>query len=151
MTSEQASTDKTDNQPEESQATISPDSIKKLREQLDLQQDEMAELLDVSVGTIHRWETGKAEPRERRKRQLRVLKAKVEEFGGETVSSGINAWLTFAPRMMGGLAGASIEMLLENSFSRWIDILQKSATKMITQSDGQGADRTNSQEDGSIK
>lgn len=118
--------------PKESSSTLSPEFVKDLRGRLDLNQEEMAELLDVCLGTIHRWETGKSEPRDKRMHQLQVLERKVREFGGETVKNGINAWMTFAPRMIGEL-GASIELLLENSFSRWVDTLRSSANKMITQ------------------
>lgn len=130
----------------EQQDELTPEYIKELRERLELKQEEMAELLDVSVGTIHRWENGKVEPRPKRMRQLKLLQQKVQEFGGETVKNGLNAWLTFSPRMFGGLAGASIEMLLENSFARWVQILQKSAMKMITQN-GINPDENNDEYD----
>lgn len=113
---------------------LTPEQIKDLRNRLGMNQDEMAELLDVSVGTIHRWEKGKTQPRAKRMKQLKILRQKVSEFGGDTVKHGLEAWLTFSPKMIGGLAGASVEMLLQNSFARWVEILQKSANEMITQS-----------------
>lgn len=113
---------------------LAPEEIKDLRNRLGMNQDEMAELLDVSVGTIHRWEKGKTQPRAKRMKQLKILRQKVSEFGGDTVKHGLEAWLTFSPKMIGGLAGASVEMLLQNSFARWVEILQNSANEMITQS-----------------
>lgn len=112
---------------------LTPERIKQLRERLNMSQDEMANLLDVSVGTIHRWEQGKTTPRPRRRKQLKLLEDKVSDFGGETVKHGIEAWLTFSPGMMRDLSGASVEMLMENSFNRWVDVLRQSANQFITQ------------------
>lgn len=39
-----------------------PKAIKKLRAKLDLSQDELAKLLNVSFVSVNRWETGKHEP-----------------------------------------------------------------------------------------
>lgn len=39
-----------------------PKAIKKLRAKLDLSQEELAKLLNVSFVSVNRWETGKHEP-----------------------------------------------------------------------------------------
>lgn len=47
--------------------------IKKLRETLLITQHELADLLDVSIVTVNRWENGKYEPTMKEKRKLAQL------------------------------------------------------------------------------
>lgn len=46
------------------------DAIKKLREKMILTQTEFATLLNVSFGTVNRWESGKYKPTTKLKRKL---------------------------------------------------------------------------------
>ena len=48
-------------------------AIKDLREKLLISQDELANLLDVSIQTVNRWENGKHEPTIKAKRKLKKL------------------------------------------------------------------------------
>lgn len=48
-------------------------AIKDLREKLLISQDELANLLDVSIQTVSRWENGKHEPTIKAKRKLKKL------------------------------------------------------------------------------
>lgn len=48
-------------------------AIKDLREKLLISQDELADLLDVSIQTVNRWENGKHEPTIKAKRKLKKL------------------------------------------------------------------------------
>ncbi len=48
-------------------------AIKELREKLLISQDELADLLDVSIQTVNRWENGKHEPTIKAKRKLKKL------------------------------------------------------------------------------
>ena len=46
------------------------DAIKKLRQKMILTQTELATLLNVSFGTVNRWESGKYKPTTKVKRRL---------------------------------------------------------------------------------
>lgn len=48
-------------------------NIKKLREVLLVSQTELAQMLNVSVVTVNRWENGKFSPKIRLKRKLQLL------------------------------------------------------------------------------
>lgn len=49
------------------------DAIEKLRKKMLLTQTELADLLEVSFGTVNRWESGKYEPTMKMKRKLKPL------------------------------------------------------------------------------
>jgi DNA-binding XRE family transcriptional regulator len=49
------------------------EAIKKLRRKMIITQTELAQLLNVSYGTVNRWESGKYEPTIKIKRKLHVL------------------------------------------------------------------------------
>ena len=55
-----------------------PKAIKKLRAKLDLSQEELAKLLNVSFVSVNRWETGKFDPTMKIKRKLAPLFEKYE-------------------------------------------------------------------------
>lgn len=52
---------------------ITPESIKKVRLDLDLTQSELAKRLGVNIKTLSEWELGKAVPRPSHRRQLKEL------------------------------------------------------------------------------
>lgn len=54
------------------------EAIKKLRRKMILTQTELAHLLNVSFGTVNRWESGKFEPTIKVKRKLQPLFDKYE-------------------------------------------------------------------------
>ena len=54
------------------------EAIEKLRKKMLLTQTEFAEMLDVSFGTVNRWESGKFEPTMKMKRKLKSL---FEKYG----------------------------------------------------------------------
>lgn len=49
-------------------------TLKSIRKKFDLAQDELAELLDVSTGTISLWETGESKPQQRNKARIITLR-----------------------------------------------------------------------------
>ena len=53
--------------------------IRKLREQLDWSQQELAVELSVNTATISRWESGKSKPSRVARRRLRELLRRLEE------------------------------------------------------------------------
>jgi DNA-binding XRE family transcriptional regulator len=55
------------------------EAIKKLRRKMILTQAELAHLLNVSFGTVNRWESGKFEPTIKVKRKLQPLFDKYEK------------------------------------------------------------------------
>ncbi len=52
---------------------FSPEELKKLRERLDLSQQELAELIEVSPITISSWETGKSSPRQASRERIEAV------------------------------------------------------------------------------
>jgi putative transcriptional regulator len=57
------------------------DSVKELRKQLNLSQEELARKLDISFSTISRWENGKSSPSKLAKKQLDTFVAKMKKQG----------------------------------------------------------------------
>jgi DNA-binding transcriptional regulator YiaG len=57
-------------------------AIKGVRELIGLSQEEMAQRMLVSVATIHRWETGKAEPSRLAEFRLKRIRKEAEKLKG---------------------------------------------------------------------
>lgn len=60
---------------------ITPEAIKRLREELDLSQREMAERVGVAKPTYQQWEWGGYRPRAVHRRKLRQIAKELEKEG----------------------------------------------------------------------
>jgi putative transcriptional regulator len=63
-------------------------TLKEIRKQLEISQEDLARKLDVSFSTVNRWENGKSEPSKMGKKRLDSFVAKMKRKGHLTLPNG---------------------------------------------------------------
>lgn len=67
-----------------------PETVKEVRRQLTLSQEELAHALGVSFATVNRWENGRTLPSKLAQRQFNLF-CEVQEKAGKLIKDGVDS------------------------------------------------------------